>query len=117
MKITIYELLGIIKDGKLKDETKIRCSDFPATYVYKNGTLGFYGKDEFIELTLRDILENINYANYEILEEEKKIPEKISINENGTIGFPNGQWTARNMDKAFAMKINSIIDYLKSKGE
>lgn len=51
------------------------------------------------------------------LEEEKKIPEKITINENGTIGFPNGQWTARNMDKAFAMKINEIIDYLKSKGE
>lgn len=51
------------------------------------------------------------------LEEEKKIPEKITINDNGTIGFPNGQWTARNMDKAFAMKINFIIDYLKSKGE
>ena len=49
--------------------------------------------------------------------EEKKIPEKITINDNGTIGFPNGEWTARNMDKAFAMKINSIIDYLKGKGE
>ena len=49
--------------------------------------------------------------------EENKIPEKISINDNGTIGFPNGEWTARNMDKAFAMKINSIIDYLESKGE
>lgn len=52
--------------------------------------------------------------------EEKKIPEKITINENGTIGFPNGQWTARNMDKAFAMKINEIVhylQYLKSKGE
>lgn len=72
MKITIFELLGMIKDGKLKDETKIRCSDFPATYVYKNGTLGFYSKDEFIELTLSDILENINYANYEIIEDENK---------------------------------------------
>lgn len=48
-------------------------------------------------------------------EETKKIPEKITINDNGTIGFPKGEWTARNMDKAFAMKINSIIDYLKSK--
>lgn len=49
--------------------------------------------------------------------EGKKIPEKITINENGTIGFPDGEWTARNIDKAFAMKINSIIDYLQSKGE
>lgn len=47
----------------------------------------------------------------EIIEEDKKI-EKITINDNGTIGFPNGQWTARNMDKAFAMKINEIIDKL-----
>lgn len=41
--------------------------------------------------------------------EDKEI-EKININDNGTIGFPNGQWTARNMDKAFAIKINELID-------
>ena len=117
MKVTIYELLGMIKDGKLKDETKIRCSDFPATYVYKNGTLGFYGKDEFIELTLRDILENINYANYEILEEEKKIPEKITMRA-GLTGDINNK--IENLDiniMAVEDKINEIIDYLKSKGE
>ena len=56
-----------------------------------------------------------DFKNFNL--EEKKIPEKITINDNGTLGFPNGNWTARNMDKAFAMKINSIIDYLKSKGD
>ena len=37
--------------------------------------------------------------------------EKIIIN-NNTLKFPNGggQWTARNMDKAFAIKINELID-------
>ena len=45
----------------------------------------------------------------EIIKENKKI-EKITINENGTLGFPNGCWTARNMDIAFAIKINRIID-------
>lgn len=116
MKITIYELLGMIKDGKLKDGTKIRCSDFPATYVYKNGTIGFYGAEEFIELTLRDILENINYANYEILE-EKKIPEKLEIykSDDGTI---TGLRESINiMFNDTASRINSIIDYLKSKGD
>jgi hypothetical protein len=115
MKITIYELLGMIKDGKLKDGTKIRCSDFPVTYVYKNGTLGFYCTDEFIELTLRDILENINYANYKILEEEKKIPEKISLEID--------QFEDSYYDTALikvASKIDELIDYLeylKTKGE
>lgn len=56
----------------------------------------------------------------EIIEETKEI-EKIVINENGTIGFPNGEWTARNMDKAFAFKINELVKQvnylLKVKGE
>ena len=46
----------------------------------------------------------------EVIEEDKKI-EKITIREK-TIGFPNGEWTARNMDKAFAYKINALIDEL-----
>lgn len=42
---------------------------------------------------------------------EKNEIEKIIIN-NNTLKFPNGggQWTARNMDKAFAIKINELID-------
>lgn len=41
-------------------------------------------------------------------EEDKKI-EKITIRDN-SIGFPNGEWTARKIDIAFAHKINEIID-------
>ena len=83
MKITIYELLGLIKDKKIKDGTKIKCNDFPVTYIYKNDTLGFYSQDEFYELTLKDILENIDYANYEIIEEvEDKEYEDIDYADN-----------------------------------
>ena len=53
----------------------------------------------------------------EILEEDKPIIEKIEINENHTIGFPSGEWKARNMDIAFAVKINQIIDYINRKEE
>ena len=31
-----------------------------------------------------------------------------------TLGFPNGEWTARNMDKAFAIKINELIDEINN---
>lgn len=46
------------------------------------------------------------------IEEPKKI-EKITVREK-TLGFPNGEWTARNMDKAFAIKINELIDEINN---
>ena len=46
------------------------------------------------------------------IEEPKKI-EKITVREK-TLGFPNGEWTARNMDKAFAIKINELIDKINN---
>ena len=58
----------------------------------------------------------------EILEEEKKIPEKLpDIRfENGKFYLPindKQMYILREIDKVFLDKINSIIDYLKSKGE
>lgn len=41
-------------------------------------------------------------------EEEFEDIEEITIRDK-TIGFPNGEWTARNMDKAFSIKINQLI--------
>ena len=57
-------------------------------------------------------LENFLKAEVEIIEEPKKI-EKITVREK-TLGFPNGEWTARNMDKAFAIKINELINEIKN---
>lgn len=105
MKITLYELLGLIKDNKA-----------PKKIIYKNVTLEYdkenddyyryYGKGLFEYLFTCKIFFLNNYV--EIIEEPKKI-EKITIREK-TLGFPNGEWIARNMDKAFAIKINDLID-------
>ena len=77
----VIDLLNMIAKGEIKNETKIKCSDFPVSYIYKNGTLGFYSQDVFYELTLKDILENIDYATYEIIEEKEL--EKLSMIYNG----------------------------------
>ncbi len=113
MKITIYELLGMIKDGKAPNRIKY------GNVIYKKMNICNYEAEEY-NIKLFDynfFQENRLNDIVEILEEEKKIPEKITINDNGTLGFPNGEWTARNMDKAFAIKFNQLIDYLESKGE
>ena len=59
-------------------------------------------------------IEEVNFLNdeVEIIKEPKKI-EKITVREK-TLGFPNGEWTARNMDKAFAIKINELIDEINN---
>ena len=67
---------------------------------------------------------NFNILNneVEILEEEKKIPEKLKIEDDGNTitlyGEKENEWTILdNVDVIVCNKINSIIDYLKSKGE
>ena len=58
----------------------------------------------------------------EIIEEEKKIPEKLNIEDDGNaivlFGEKENEWTILdNVDVIVCDKINEIIDYLKSKGE
>ena len=89
--------------------------EVPKKVMYKNEIWEYYkdledytraGKPNtlFTMYYIHKILNN----EIEIIEEDKEI-EEISINENGTLGFPNGNWTARNMDKAFAYKINQLV--------
>lgn len=117
MKITMYELLGMVKDGKA-----------PKIIKYK-GTLYEYDSDSGNEFyyndgwsLYREFFQNGNCLNDEveileeekkIPEEEKKIPEKLKdIIKDGCIEAPS---------KFILMaKINEIIDYLeyrKSKGD
>lgn len=146
MKITMYELLGMVKDGKApkkiigknsmgKKEIYIY-NDFWYIHNFENpdGEEDFYYMDndirklndevEILEekeikpLTKKDI-EALGYACGEIqkcftngwtkslenkpLEEEKKIPDRLGIDDINTIDL--------------FVKINEIIDYLKSKGD
>lgn len=98
MKITMYELLGMIKEGK--------ASDIATNFMFdrkKYNLLGFL--DEY---TL-----DINSLNWEIeiIEEEKKIPEKL-----GKIDDNDGYIDQYDVIK-IGKKVNEIIDYLKSKGD
>ena len=117
MKITIYELLGLVKDGKAPKKIKFK----NAIYEYKNniedGFIDYVGIEKETNVYLSSYIGN-NYISdiftgeVETIEEPKKI-EKITVREK-TLGFPNREWTARNMDKAFAIKINELIDEINN---
>ena len=111
MKITMYELLGLVKDNKAPKKIKVTGTiyDFDEEYGFyftrtKNGRIALGGK--FNEINL---IYNFNSENtVEILEEEKKIPEKLT---DLALTYNN---------KILVNKMNEIIDYLdylKSKGE
>ena len=100
MKITMYELLGMIKNGK--------ASDIMTNFIFdreKYNLLGF----------LQEYTLDKNSLNWEIkiIEEEKKIPEKLTPfeapflkNDEPDIRF-----------RLIIDRINEICDYLNSKGE
>ena len=105
MKIKVIDLLNAIADGKELPEKFM----YKGHLYYRQKTKGIcYRCDELNEIFEEClVLEDLN-DTIEIIEEPKKI-EKITVREK-TLGFPNGEWTARNMDKAFAIKINELID-------
>lgn len=125
MKITIYELLGMIKENK----------DLPKKIKYGNVIYVLQENREDYATWLYDNLDLLNdvilghfniedaiYLELEILEEKKEIPEKLSNIkfENGKFYLPVGNkhnYIIREVDKVFLDKINEIIDYLESKGE
>ena len=123
MKITIYELLGMIKDGEAPYKVKYKNE----IYIMDNLEY-FYVNNENKTPLFESIFDN--YSDYVALNEEveildnleieKKIPEKLTdiLRVDDLIPPVN-----ENMYKIWAQtiknhnKINSIIDYLKSKGE
>ena len=107
MEITIYELLGMIKEGNVPKEIEYeKCllswdnvdKDY---YCEKYNNLFEYLFSEY------QTTELLNFT-VEILEEEKKIPEKL-------FGEPRHIYNENEL--YIVGKVNEIIDYLKSKGE
>ena len=120
MKITMYELLGMVKDGKIPKKIKYRNNIFEYC-----GGLGDYRPDNITKYHGNYLFhylfeEEVNFLNdeVEILEEEKKIPEKLgtyTITDETISGMRKTLNTMINID--IIGTINEIIDYLKSKGE
>jgi hypothetical protein len=113
MKITMYKLLGMIKDGKAPKIIKY------ANYIwtYEKCVSDYTNDSEYL---FADVMSNVDdnaiFLNdeVEILEEEKKIPEKIP--EEIIVGKKQPTHRIKKIEN----KINEIInylDYLKSKGE
>ena len=137
MKITIYELLGLVKDGKAPKKIKV----YGKVYINNNCNCYLDEKDKSlcenveIPMFLNDEIEIINDKKIlqfdkekvkignSLLEEEKKIPEKLDYCEENTFSKRQNGMTSedrRLLDSNFkeiGNKINEIIDYLKSKGE
>lgn len=106
MKVTIYELLGLML--KRQAPKKIEVLGFRLNFI-PNAHWGDYEDENGYRLSEFRINECLN-DTVEILEEEKKIPEKLELIKNGDfVEIPDS--------KDLMNKINEIIDYLKSKGE
>lgn len=107
MKIKIIDLLNKIANNEEVPE-KIMFDAW--LYIYDEEEKTYYDEED------RTLWQSYNFKiltdEVEILDEPKKI-EKITVREK-TLGFPNGEWTARNMDKAFAIKINELIDEINN---
>ena len=111
-KISVYELLGLIKDGKA-----------PKKIEYKGDTYIYAGDDYSINDNREDwLITNYDYLltdflneEVEILDEDKSIIEKLNIVRND-ITYGDG---AINDDELVDSvldikdKINEIIDYLE----
>jgi len=107
MKKTMYDLLGMIRDDKA-----------PKRIIYDDNVYEWSEKRREYEneINLNETLD-WNYIimgflneEVEILEEEKKIPEKLNLKLDDWI-------TPTQCDIELSKKIDEIIDYLKSKGD
>ena len=122
MKITMYELLGMIKDGKapkkIKYDNRVYTFDDTKDDYYENETCSI-NWDYVVIYCLNE--------EVEILEEPKGIPEKLDVDEEEKGKFiiwstEFEQCTTLEMkiikrQDYVIKKINEIIDYLESKGE
>lgn len=122
-KMTIIQLLNKIVNG---EEVPKKIKFYNKYYIwYDNRYTGNKGycleplksdSNSFLEInTLYDLNKEI-----EILEEEKKIPEKLNIQLNDNDENKVNYYRATNLECDLAFKINEIInylDYLKSKGD
>ena len=103
MKITIYELLGMVKDGKAPKKIKY----INLIWEYDKETKDYFNDDLWLIYSMNSI--GLTEREVEILEEEKKIPEKL-------VGEDKGHYIDYSVCNIVG-KINEILDYLKSKGE
>ena len=117
----IIDLLNKIANGEEVPE-KIKYDTKEMKYDHnKQDYLGYYsnGNGEWLFQYLFDKCRNTEHFindEVEIIEEEKKIPEKIKTLRH-SCNFDRHEETLYENQVGLADKYNQLIDYLKSKGE
>lgn len=120
-EITIYELLGLIKDKKVPKKIKYDKNIFVFRnngYEYENGNVGFF--DEYKDKLLYNTKSFLN-DKVEIIEEPKELEELKEIKTTGDKFYCEyiGSWIKKEASAAYceylSNKINEIIRYIKYK--
>ncbi len=130
--ISYYELLGMIKDGKAPNKIRVHLTSEPREYrmIFDCGECNYYeligNENNDYKYYLSDsYLESMMFDKTIEILDEKKIPEKLDYCDENTFMFKckeNSYLTREEMRlldsnfKELGNKINSIIDYLQSKG-
>lgn len=125
--ISYYELLGMIKEDKEPHKIRVHLTSEPREYraVYDKGVYDYFdfnyyelvGKenDDYKDYLADSYLESMMFDKTIEILEEKKIPEKIKIdNEDRIQGLSTGNFVYKvnQPTKNIIYKINEIIDYL-----
>ena len=123
--ISMYELLGLINDNQAPKRIKISelIYDFDdESQMYFDEEANELSDNIYLTKNLNHPVEILN----EILEEEKKIPEKLPLIANKEVNYPDDKFIERILNLFYELtdknrlKINEIIDYfeyLKNKGD
>ena len=110
MKITIYELLGLVKDGKAPK--KIKYANKQLDYDYENKDYYSYFDNVLFAYRFGNCVDFLN-DEVEIIEEPKKI-EKIKSNGDEFYSDYIDTWISKNKTDAYCEflmnKINELID-------
>jgi len=123
--IRVIDLLNKIANGE-EVPKKIKYKDFIYEYFEQETVIDYRCYDEKTELYgyLSSCVDyeafNILDNEVEILEEEKKIPEKLDIYDELQSLLKDNNIDEHNLHKMLKkieLKQNEIIDYLKSKGD
>ena len=122
MKITGLELINKIYTNEIKEGTHINYYrvnylgyEFYGELLFTNGAIWYTDNRPDCDMEVKTSVILDNHHKFEIIEEQKKIPEKLS----GILEFsPDGNHISKVPNNEQLMfKINEIIDYLKSKGD
>ena len=110
MKITFYELLGLVKDGKAPK--KIKCGNVELEYSEENEDyFQYYGQGLF-EYKFSNCLNFLN-DEVEILEETKKI-EKIARCDSIKMTHYGELYKPTENEEILRIKINELIDEINN---